>query len=238
MATWGATQGERVFFSSDARLPKDTPEGIRALRKQELLGLQVSIMPAYILLLHTPSCCTKPRDTCMCLVPFVRGTEVRAHICKRAPKAVLQSSGVRSWLHIVLAEGEQGVGLWDERSCSTCQLVHDDTTLALACAQGLQPDGSPVGNLNQARVRTDRIYQYDVYNDLSNPDVLDLCRPALGGAGMPFPRRLRSNRKIARDSVDQREPGIESRVPGSYSALLPCGLLCSTAVCTRKLACQ
>ena len=106
----------------------------------------------------------------------------------------------------------------------TWQPVFGSDNLACA-AQGLQPDGSPVGNLNQPRVRTDRIYQYDVYNDLSNPDVEDLCRPALGGEGMPFPRRLRSNRPIARKSVDGREPGIESRVPGSYSAQLPRGPL-------------
>lgn len=86
----------------------------------------------------------------------------------------------------------------------------------------MQRNGLPVENLDKPRVRTDRIYQYDVYNDLSNPDVEDLCRPALGGEGMPFPRRLKSNRPIARESVDKRQPGIETRVHGSYSELFHC----------------
>ncbi len=39
----GALQGKRVFFSADARLPKDTPEPIAQLRKLELLSIQVKV---------------------------------------------------------------------------------------------------------------------------------------------------------------------------------------------------
>ena len=39
--TSGALQGKRVFFSADAKLPKDTPEPVAELRKIELLAIQV-----------------------------------------------------------------------------------------------------------------------------------------------------------------------------------------------------
>ena len=80
-------QGERVFFSSVACLPKETPEGIRALRKQELLGLQVGIMP---------SCCTSAMimDRCLPCAVCARQKSVSTSLPRVQPKAVLQSGGI------------------------------------------------------------------------------------------------------------------------------------------------
>ncbi|CAN1359023.1 Linoleate 13S-lipoxygenase 2-1, chloroplastic, partial [Linum perenne] len=56
------------------------------------------------------------------------------------------------------------------------------------------------------RRKGDRIYDYDVYNDLGEPDrSADLKRPVLGGKEHPYPRRCRSGR--------QRSTGLYFYVP-------------------------
>lgn len=75
--------------------------------------------------------------------------------------------------------------------------------------QGKDENGKFIPTIDDERKVPERIYQYDVYNDLSNPGKSkDLERPTLGGSSdYPFPRRLRTNRGLI-DNKYERDPPL------------------------------
>ncbi|XP_023742120.2 lipoxygenase 2, chloroplastic [Lactuca sativa] len=71
-----------------------------------------------------------------------------------------------------------------------------------------EKDLSSLRGIGEGERKTfERIYDYDMYDDLGDPDTnSDLGRPVLGGKKYPYPRRCRTGRKMT-----STEPWSESR---------------------------
>lgn len=73
------------------------------------------------------------------------------------------------------------------------------------------------GNGKGERKLHEQIYDYDVYNDLGNPDKSeDFARPLIGGKERPYPRRCRTGR-----GSTKKDPYAESRIEKPHPVYVP-----------------
>ncbi|KAM3358601.1 lipoxygenase 6, chloroplastic isoform X2 [Capsicum galapagoense] len=73
------------------------------------------------------------------------------------------------------------------------------------------------GNGKGERKLHERVYDYDVYNDLGNPDKSeDLARPLIGGQERPYPRRCRTGR-----GPTKKDPLAERRIEKPHPVYVP-----------------
>ncbi|KAI7749445.1 hypothetical protein M8C21_029126, partial [Ambrosia artemisiifolia] len=72
------------------------------------------------------------------------------------------------------------------------------------------------GDGNGQRLPSDRIYDYDMYNDLGNPDKgPEYARPTLGGERNPHPRRCRTGRPSTITDVTSETP-VNTMISSTY----------------------
>ncbi|PKI61088.1 hypothetical protein CRG98_018533 [Punica granatum] len=70
------------------------------------------------------------------------------------------------------------------------------------------------GNGQGERKTYERIYDYDVYNDVGDPDSSsDKKRPVLGGKKFPYPRRCRTGRPLCKTDPESESKSLNIYVP-------------------------
>ncbi|PWA77612.1 linoleate 13S-lipoxygenase 2-1 protein [Artemisia annua] len=118
------------------------------------------------------------------------------------------SATCNSWVHSKYDNPDKRVFFLDKVACLPSDTPSGLKTFREKELSILRGDGVAV----KPRDKIDRIYDYDVYNDLGDPDNdPELTRPVLGTKDYPYPRRCKTGR--ARTKAD---PLSESRSSDVY----------------------
>ncbi|CAH1441574.1 unnamed protein product [Lactuca virosa] len=113
-----------------------------------------------------------------------------------------------SWVHSKFDKPEKRVFFLDKVSCLPSQTPSGLKQLREQELAILRGDGVA----DKPREKKDRIYDYDVYNDLGDPDKdPELARPVLGTKDYPYPRRCKTGRPRSKS-----DPLSESRSGDVY----------------------
>nr|KAJ0226159.1 hypothetical protein LSAT_V11C100026710 [Lactuca sativa] len=113
-----------------------------------------------------------------------------------------------SWVHSKFDNPEKRVFFLDKVSCLPSETPSGLKQLREQELAILRGDGAA----DKPREKKDRIYDYDVYNDLGDPDKdPELARPVLGSKDYPYPRRCKTGRPRSKS-----DPLSESRSGDVY----------------------
>ncbi|CAN6567371.1 unnamed protein product [Malus baccata var. baccata] len=110
-----------------------------------------------------------------------------------------------SWVHSKFDNSQKRI-FFTNKSYITSETPSGLKKLRESELQTLRGDGGG------QRKTSDRIYDYDTYNDIGDPDSSDdLARPVLGGKDHPYPRRCRTGRPRS-----EKDPLSEQRSSSVY----------------------
>ncbi|KAD3337224.1 hypothetical protein E3N88_32744 [Mikania micrantha] len=113
-----------------------------------------------------------------------------------------------SWVHSKSTNRESRVFFVDKVACLPCETPNGLKPYREKELASLRGEGAP----EKPRERGDRIYDYDVYNDLGDPDKdPESARPVLGTKEYPYPRRCKTGRPRTKT-----DPASESRSSDVY----------------------
>ncbi|KAL8262954.1 hypothetical protein R6Q59_024303 [Mikania micrantha] len=113
-----------------------------------------------------------------------------------------------SWVHSKFDDPQKRVFFVDKVSCVPSETPTGLKSLRENELSNLRGDEAA----DKPREKKDRIYDYDVYNDLGDPDSdPDLARPVLGNKEFPHPRRCKTGRPRTKS-----DPLSESRSSDVY----------------------
>ncbi|KAK9068665.1 hypothetical protein SSX86_012780 [Deinandra increscens subsp. villosa] len=110
-----------------------------------------------------------------------------------------------SWIHSKFTNPESRLFFVDKVACLPSETPSGLKTFREKELATLRGDGTP----EKPRKKGDRIYDYDVYNDLGDPDKdPELARPVLGTKDFPYPRRCKTGRaRMKTDPLSESRSG-------------------------------
>ncbi|XP_076914612.1 linoleate 13S-lipoxygenase 2-1, chloroplastic-like [Bidens hawaiensis] len=115
-----------------------------------------------------------------------------------------------SWVHSKFDNPEKRIFFVDKVSCLPSETSSGLKSLRESELAILRGDSVP----DKPREKNDRIYDYDVYNDLGDPDKdPELARPILGNKDFPHPRRCKTGRPRTKSDPLSETRSSEVYVP-------------------------
>ncbi|KAE8039377.1 hypothetical protein FH972_011795 [Carpinus fangiana] len=197
---------KRVFFSNKSYLPSQTPNGLRRLREEELVilrgngkGERKSFERVYDYDVYND---LGDPDSSANLKRLVLGGKQHPYPRRcRTGRQRTEKGAKSSSVYVPRDECFAEVKQLTFSANSVYSVLHAVSYLPSQTPNGLRRLREEElvilrGNGKGERKSFERVYDYDVYNDLGDPDSsANLKRSVLGGKQHPYPRRCRTGRQ-------------------------------------------